>query len=296
MEITKIERFFLNTLLRVVIAGVALILISDSVLYPEDRLSIVIDVVILVTCVISYLIRNKFHTLAVLIFTTIVLVAMFYQALVVPINTTTSLSVILVAGFIHSVMLKGKTMWTMHVLTYILILTIFVIQFRNPDLRFSEKMNDIVTVAITYSILYFILTYATGALKASYDRIHVTLKDMNIDLQEKNNEIAAQNEELLQIQDNLNELNTDLERLVNERTEKIRMQNDTLLKYSYRNAHDLRGPVARLLGLASLVKLESPPEHDFLMEKMVEQAHEIDHVVKQINVELTVAESVVHQN
>ena len=46
--------------------------------------------------------------------------------------------------------------------------------------------------------------------------------------------------------------------------------------------------------LASLAKLESPPEHDFIMEKMVEQAYEIDHVVKQINVELTVAEAVVH--
>lgn len=295
MEITQIERFFLNTLLRVVIAGISLILVSDFILYPEDKLSLIIDIVILVACSFSYLIRNKFHTASVLIFTTIVLSSMFYQALVVPINTTTSLSVILVAGFIHSVMLKGKTMWIMHVLTYLAIVTIFLFQFQNPHLRFSDHMNDIVTVAITYSILYFILTYATGVLKSSYDRIHVTLKEMNIDLQEKNNEIAAQNEELLQIQDNLNDLNTDLERIVNERTEKIQMQNDILLKYSYRNAHDLRGPVARLLGLASLVKLESPPEHDFIMEKMVEQAHEIDHVVKQINVELAVAESVVHQ-
>jgi signal transduction histidine kinase len=296
MEITKIERFFLNTLLRVVIAGVSLILASDFILYPEDQLSVVIDIVILLACITSYLIRNRFHTLSVLIFTSIVLSAMFYQALVVPVNTTTSLSVILVVGFIHSVMLKGKPMWIMHALTYTAILTIFLIQFQNPQLRFSDKMNDIVTVAITYSILYFILTYATGILKASYDRIHGALKEMNFDLQEKNNEIAAQNEELLQIQDNLNELNTDLEGLVNERTEKVQIQNDILLKYSYRNAHDLRGPVARLLGLASLVKLESPPEHDFIMEKMVEQAHEIDHVVKQINVELTVAESVVHQN
>ncbi len=294
METRNIERFFLNTLLRVVIGGVTLIFISDFILYPEDRLSLFIDVAIMLACITSYVIRNKFHTLSVLIFTTIVLSSMIYQALAVPINTTTSLSVILVVGFIHSVMLKGRTMWAMHILTFVAIHTIFFLQFQNPELRFSSKMNEIVTVTITYSILYFILTYATTVLKASYDRIHVNLKDANIDLLEKNNEIAAQNEELLQIQDNLNELNVDLERLVNERTEKVRVQNDILLKYSYRNAHDLRGPVARLLGLASLVKLESPPAHDFIMEKMVEQAHEIDHVVKQINVELAIAESVVH--
>jgi signal transduction histidine kinase len=294
MEIKKIERFFLNILLRVIVAGVSLIFLADVILYPEDRLSLLIDGTILLACITSFFLRNKFHTLSVLILTTIVLSAMIYQALVVPVNTTTSLSVILVVGFIHSVLLKGKTMWTMHIVTFISIHTIFVLQFLNPQLRFSSKMNEIVTVTITYSILYFILTYATSVLKASYDRIHSSLKEANIDLQEKNNEIASQNEELLQIQDNLNELNLDLERLVNERTEKVRVQNDILLKYSYRNAHDLRGPVARLLGLASLVNLESPPEHGFLMAKMVEQAHEIDHVVKQINVDLTVAESVVH--
>jgi hypothetical protein len=294
MEIKKIERFFLNILLRVIVAGVSLIFLADIILYPEDRLSLLIDGTILLACITSYLLRNKFHTLSVLILTIIVLATMIYQALMVPVNTTTSLSVILVVGFIHSVMLKGKTMWTMHTLTFLAIHSIFILQFQNPELRFSNKMNEIVTVTITYSILYFILTYATSVLKGSYDRIHSHLKDINIDLQEKNSEIAAQNEELRQIQDNLSELNTDLERIVNERTEKVRIQNDILLKYSYRNAHDLRGPVARLLGLASLVKLESPPEHDFIMEKMVEQAHEIDHVVKQINVDLTVAESVAH--
>jgi signal transduction histidine kinase len=294
MEIKKIERFFLNILLRVIVAGVSLIFLADIILYPEDRLSLLIDGTILLACITSYLLRNRFHTLSVLILTIIVLATMIYQALMVPVNTTTSLSVILVVGFIHSVMLKGKTMWTMHILTFVAIHSIFLLQFQNPELRFSDKMNEIVTVTITYSILYFILTYATSVLKGSYDRIHTNLKDINLDLQEKNNEIAAQNEELRQIQDNLSELNTDLERMVTERTEKLSIQNDILLKYSYRNAHDLRGPVARLLGLASLVKLESPPEHDFIMEKMVEQAHEIDHVVKQINVELTVAESVAH--
>jgi cell division protein FtsL len=217
MEIKKIERFFLNILLRMIVAGVSLIFLADIILYPEDRLSLLIDGTILLACITSYLLRNRFHTLSVLILTIIVLATMIYQALMVPVNTTTSLSVILVAGFIHSVMLKGKTMWTMHILTFIAIHSIFILQFQNPELRFSDKMNEIVTVTITYSILYFILTYATSVLKGSYDRIHSHLKDINIDLQEKNSEIAAQNEELRQIQDNLHELNTGLERIVRRR-------------------------------------------------------------------------------
>ena len=67
---------------------------------------------------------------------------------------------------------------------------------------------------------------------------------------------------------------------------KIQSQNEILLKYSYANAHHLRGPVARLLGLANVYRLESSIEPDFIITKMVEQAREIDEVVKQINVDL----------
>ena len=44
--------------------------------------------------------------------------------------------------------------------------------------------------------------------------------------------------------------------------------------------------MARLLGLAMVYKLEPDPNPDYYMDKMVEQANEIDCVVKQINTEL----------
>ncbi|HTE33416.1 MAG TPA: hypothetical protein VK666_23705, partial [Chryseolinea sp.] len=143
---------------------------------------------------------------------------------------------------------------------------------------------------ITYSILYVILTYATYALKSSYDKIHQYLKDSNQELYQKANEIEAQNDKLLQVQNNLNALNADLENTVNERTGKIRAQNEILIKYSYTNAHHLRGPVARLLGLAAIYKLEANPDPDFFIGKMVDQVYEIDNVIQQINKDLEGAE------
>jgi hypothetical protein len=116
--------------------------------------------------------------------------------------------------------------------------------------------------------------------------MHSYLKDTNKELNQKANEIITQNEELLQATDNLHVLNTNLEKIVNERTTRIQIQNEILIKYSYRNAHHLRGPVARLLGLAAIHKLDSSPDHDFIIEKMVDQAHEIDSVIKQINIDL----------
>jgi len=286
METENIEKFFLNTLLRISMIGVFGILLADVLLYPEDLLSIVLDVIVLSACIISYFIRKKYPVFAVIILTMIVLMAMIYQSLYVPTNTTTSLSIILVVGFIYSTMLKGRIMWIMHTLTFIALNAIFVLQFQNPKLRFSSSASELLSLMLTYDVLYFILTYASGALKSSYDKINKTLIRNNLELEEKAGEIISQNEELIQIQDNLNTLNLDLEKRVNERTAKIQIQNEILIKYSYTNAHHLRGPVARLLGLASIYKLEPQPDPDFIIEKMVDQAHEIDAVVKQINTDL----------
>jgi signal transduction histidine kinase len=198
-------------------------------------------------------------------------------------------------------MLKDRLMWVMHTITFILLVSIFIIQFNNPDLRFSQSINDLVTVAVTYCVLYFILTYGTVQVKLSYDKIHLHLNETNLELSSKANEIAVQNEELLRIQGNLSVLNRDLEKIVNERTTKIQTQNEILIKYSYTNAHHLRGPVARLLGLAQVYKIEKNPDPNYFIGMMVDQAHQIDSVIKQINIDLTlhnveIREEVIKQN
>ena len=108
----------------------------------------------------------------------------------------------------------------------------------------------------------------------------------NVELISKANEIEAQHEELMQSHESLNELNRNLEKIVMERTQKVHDQNQMLLKYTYTNAHHLRGPVARLLGLINVHKLDPNPDYNFFISKMEDQAMEIDHVVKQINEEL----------
>jgi len=282
----NIEEFFLNTLLRISILGVFSILLSDIILYPSDVISIAIDSVILSGLILSYLIRKPFPTAAVLIFTSIILVSMLYQCLVVPANTTTSLSIILVVGFVFSVMLKGRLLWAAQGITFLSLLSVFFIQFIKPELRFSTDVKELATVAITYSILYFVLTYASWVLKLRYDEVNKDLKDANSELHQKAVEIEAQNDALLAAQETLNELNKNLEKKVMERTLQIRAQNEMLIKYSYANAHHLRGPVARMLGLASMYKLDPSVDANFLVNKMLDEVHEVDTVVKKLTVEL----------
>jgi len=286
MEAINIERFFLNTLLRVSIGGVLLITLTDVFIYPADRISIGIDVTVLAAASVSYLLRKKLATLSVLILTILVLAAMVYQCIMLPISTTNSLSIILLVGFIHSVMLKRWLLWVMQFITVLAVNGILVYQFVTPGMMYTRQPTELVTIGVTYSIIFFILTYAAAVLKANYDRINGGLIDSNQELKQKATKIELQNEELVAMQEKLNSLNANLERMVHERTRKIQLQNEILLKYSYTNAHELRGPVARLLGLANIYRLESTLDADFIITRMTEQATEIDTVVRKINVEL----------
>jgi len=282
----NIEKFFLRNLLKITLAGTSLILVTDVLLFAEDTLSLIIDVAIISACILSFMLRSKHYTASVLIVTCITLFAMLYQCLVVPVNTTTSMSIILIVGFIFSILLKGRLMWVMHGITCLIILGIFILQVQVPALRGPQQASEVITVAITYLVLYFIVSYCTGILKSRYDKTNHALRSANEELHSKANEIESQHEELLQTHESVNELNKNLEKMVLERTAKIQAQNEMLLKYTYTNAHHLRGPVARLLGLISIHKLESNPDYDFFFSKVEDQAKEIDDVVKQINSEL----------
>lgn len=281
-----VEQFFLTNLLRISIGGLFLILLADLILYPQDRVSLTLDVVVLSSNITAYLIRKSNQTLAVLTVTGFLIAGMFYQSLLVPVNTTTALSILLLVGFILSVMIKDWLLWLMHGITFSIVNIIFVIQWYKGQLAMAADGNEAITIAVTYSILYFILGYATYYLKSSYDQAQDRLHEVNLQLAAKANEVEAQNEELIQIQENLSMVNEDLEKTIADRTENLRIKTEKLIKYSYTNAHHLRGPVARLLGLVAIRELEENPDNQFFFNKVKDQAEEIDTVVKQINREL----------
>jgi hypothetical protein len=101
-------------------------------------------------------------------------------------------------------------------------------------------------------------------------------------LKDKSDEIAAQNEELMQSEENLSKVNQHLESLVEERTRKIREQNEMLLKYAYSNAHHVRGPVARVLGLIQISKMKTDLDFPWFFEKVENEAKAIDVILKRI--------------
>lgn len=286
MDSKSIEAFFLNTLLKLATAGIVVITVVDVFFYPLDHMSIIIDLVILIACVLAYGLRLRAPVSAMLIFTSVLLVSMIYQCIFVPMNTSISLCVLLLDGFIVSVMLKHVVKIVMHTLIVTSVTAIFIYQYMTPSLSFAADANEMVSIAVTYLIIYFNLAYPSSILKAKYDRINRDLNQTNDALTQQTREMTDQNAALLSAQNELAMLNTNLERILNERTARIQAQNEILVRYSYNNAHHLRGPVARLLGLAMIYKMDDALDADFIISKMVDQAHEIDTVVKLINEDL----------
>ena len=132
-------------------------------------------------------------------------------------------------------------------------------------------------IAIVLAIVFF-----------GFNRVR---KRSNLQLHLLNNEISEQKEELAQQASNLqsaNEeitaINENLEKLVEERTEEVRAKNAKLIEYSFINAHNLRGPLARILGLINILKKpDSGVELDDLVSKLERESQELDMVIASIN-------------
>jgi len=105
-------------------------------------------------------------------------------------------------------------------------------------------------------------------------------------LKNQNEMIEAQNDKLILNQDKLNGINQHLEDLVEKKTADIRNQNAVLLKHAYRNAHHVRGPVARILGLIQISKMNTDLNYRWLIDRMEQETNEIDGIVKSISQEL----------
>jgi signal transduction histidine kinase len=175
---------------------------------------------------------------------------------------------------------------------------------------FTDRSYDYINyiVGVTYSVLLF----GTLLLRSIMERSESELLKQNHDLVEKQNEIEAQHEELLQHQEEmltssekleqankviteqqeaLEKYNQTLEGLVEEKSyelvrtnEELIKHNNELLQFSYTVSHNLRGPVARMLGLTRLLqKADSAPERVELQDMILKSSVELDEILKDLS-------------
>ena len=134
-------------------------------------------------------------------------------------------------------------------------------------------------------------------------KLELAVKERTYQITEKNNEILAQNEELMAQSNKLSDqhdqleaqnvelldLKDSLERRVNKRTvdlkeknKELLLQNQQLEQFNYITSHNLKGPIASLKGLLSLLPPANNSSDENIIDKIQQSVLKLDSVVNDL--------------
>lgn len=102
------------------------------------------------------------------------------------------------------------------------------------------------------------------------------LDKINAEISEKNEALERNQVEILRIQ-------TQLQQIIQERTDEIAKENERIVHYAFINAHLVRAPLANMIGLFQLVNSKDPK-----MRQLKKRIEKLDHVVRKIGGVLSV--------
>jgi signal transduction histidine kinase len=181
----------------------------------------------------------------------------------------------MIAGTLHGVLLIS--MFALYAVVFIF-LTAFP-HLAGLSLYDTSKVEPI-QIAIDFFVITLIMTtfliFLKKQLVSFRERIthrHHQLQNLAGMLEEQNVKLRLKQEETLSINENL-------ESIVEERVKVIEEKNRQLEEYAFINAHLLRAPLCRILGILDLMEKEQSGED---LAKVKEKAIDIDHIIRRIN-------------
>ena len=124
------------------------------------------------------------------------------------------------------------------------------------------------------------------------NKLNQELTEVNKEIQATNEELRTSEEELLASGEELKQINENLNALVEHRTQTIINQNKRIIHHAFINAHKVRSPLARILGLVNLIghEAELNKNGQELLKHLNQSATELDDILKEVRVNLDQAE------
>ena len=147
-------------------------------------------------------------------------------------------------------------------------------------------------LVLMITITYGVIKVRERQLKEDKRILEEKVRERTREIQIKNEEIQAQNEEILSQAEEIQGINDNLELLVQERTIELERKNKALEEYAFINAHQLRAPLASILGLIHLVKKTdlSDKEREIVM-RLEDSAQKLEAVVRNITITIEKGDS-----
>jgi ligand-binding sensor domain-containing protein len=132
------------------------------------------------------------------------------------------------------------------------------------------------SIVATLLAIYFIIKYRERSLYRDKQILEASVQERTLEIKRKNEEIQAQAKEI-------RDINQNLEGLVRERTHQLEAKNRALEEYAFINAHELRAPVASILGLINLMRsIELKEDEKIYLKHLETSAEKLDSVVREI--------------
>ena len=182
-------------------------------------------------------------------------------------------------------------------------------ELKAAEIKYQQSYLWVVTVSLGLTVIFLIMAIVSYRNMRNQNGLLVQsqadVENKNRLLSHQGDELAALNEELRSQQDQViaqrdelieknlsieamnlqvHDVNQNLEQLVFERTKVLEEQNKRLTDYSYFNAHELRSPVASILGLIDLLqRAQTDNERTELLTHLDSSAKRLDEAIKGIN-------------
>jgi len=179
---------------------------------------------------------------------------------------------------------RGVTQWII-ISLFILVLAAY---FFFPALVGLENIIELSNVSlvqrnIDYLTVGGLIVAITLYMKKKFDFYRGRVSKRYQQLDQIARTLHNQNLELVTRQEETRAINENLEAMVEDRAFEIENKNNSLSEYAFINAHMLRGPLCRIIGLISLMEQEPNAHNKNQIKQLKSIAQEIDQRIKEIN-------------
>lgn len=157
------------------------------------------------------------------------------------------------------------------------------IEMQKENLKQESELKSAIWIRNTLIVSFMVLSLITYILYRNFKRKrkdHEALQTLNKQIKQQAGELQNANHEIIV-------MNNNLEKIVNQRTEQLKLRNKQLKEYLSNNSHIVRAPLARILGLVDLYDPEDSANLPFINESLQDSANELDNALRSINEKLS---------
>ena len=149
---------------------------------------------------------------------------------------------------------------------------------------FTANPNEFLALHLNFIIAIIILILLALYTKGRFNSYRGYLILSNERLAQFTDILDNKNQILKSQREELNAIRSNLKNLVTMKIKEITEKSERLKEYAFVNAHDVRGPVARILGLISLIERDSSdPKTNRIIGAIKNDTCEIDTIIRRIN-------------